>query len=221
MTESSKGPRPKGLGKRARITTFFLRKFFQFLGWIKFVDVTVTNRQIVPRKGAAIIAANHTSMLDIVFVWTALRRPGIAIGAAEQMNRPILRNIAGLLGQIPVVRKDPESGAKAREAVKNALAWLAAFIIFPQGKIVRPGEYAPFYPGVADFALESETLVYPVYIDGADKVMPHKLDRVGRKLIYRDQKVTVTFGDPIDPTDFEGAAELLIAIEKAVFELAN
>lgn len=212
--------RPRGLGKRARITTWILRRLLHFLGWIKFVNVTVINNSVVPKKGAIILAANHTSMLDILFIGAAVRRPIVALGAKEQIDRPVVRHFARLLGQIPVIRKDKESGARARTAVLHALEWAAAFVIFPQGKIARPGEYVPLRPGVADFAMESGALVYPVYIDGANRVMPLKADRPGKKRLYRDQKVTVIFGEPISPSDYASREELLLAVERAIFALA-
>lgn len=224
MAENTdKGPRPRGLGNRARITTFFVRTFFRFLGWIRFFKVTIIGQEKLPAKDAIILSvAPHMSMFDIFPVWTALRRPGIALGAAEQVNRPIIRPLTEALGQIAVKRDDAESRAAARLAVLNALAWLAAFIIFPHGKIVRPGEeHTEFHNGVADFALQSGAVVYPVFLEGANKVMPHKKDRKGWRIINRGHRIYVVIGDPIHPDDFNSREELLLTIKKRTFELED
>ncbi len=222
MTQPSKGPKPRGLGKRARILTAFLRKWFQSIGMSRLIKVTVINRQNIPKTGAVIIApAPHASMLDIFLIWTALRRPGIAIGAEEQINKPVVRHVAHYLGQVPVKRGDAESGARARELVLDALRWAAAFIIYYQGKLIRPSERPKPYPGVADFSFESGAPVLLVYMHGADDIWPPKKYRDGRKRFNRKAKATLIVGDLLYPSDFATREDMLVTIDNGVYALAD
>lgn len=222
--------RPKGHRLRAHITTFFVRKFFQFLGFIRFVHTVVIGRENLPKKGPMIIAPNHTSMIDIIFVWTAMRRVAIALGAAELFGNKYVGWLGKLLGFIPVLRKDAtssnakeaaESGAKARKLLANVLAWSGTVIMFGEGRCVSPGDYQPFRPGIADLAFQSGALVVPVYIDGANRVLPLRRDLKGKKWFFRGETVTMIIGKPLNPKNFRNAQELLTAVESAVFALQH
>lgn len=225
----TKQVRPRGHRLRAHITTFFIRKLFQFLGMIRFVDTTVIGRENLPKKGPMIIAPNHISMIDIIFVWTAMRRVAIALGAAELFGNPYIGWLGKLLGFVPVARKNtqeftPEeaarSGAKARMLLADVLAWAGTVIMFGEGRCVSPGDYQPFRPGIADLSFQSGAPIVPVYIDGANRVLPLKRDLNGRKRFNLREKVTMIIGTPIDPKHFDSAESLLVEVEARVFALA-
>lgn len=213
--------RPRGLGKRARLVTIPLRRLLRFLAFIKFIDTTVINREVVPKKGAVIIAANHTSFLDIVFLWGALRRQGVAIAMAELWGWPIVGWLAKVLGQIPVVRGDANSGRLATDAARKVLEHDGLFIIFPEGSLVSPGETKPYKPGVARLSLETKVPIIPVGVIGANKVLPIRRDLTGRKKFFREEKVQVRFGLPIDPRHFSNEADLLKEVERRITQLAS
>lgn len=228
--ESAKGKRPPGHRLRAHLTSFFLRKTFQFLGFIRFVRTVVIGRENLPKKGPMIIAPNHISMIDIIFVWTAMRRVAVALGAAELFGNRYIGWLGKLLGFVPVIRKNAEgsnaadasvSGMLARELLANVLAWAGTVIMFGEGRCVSPGDYQPFRPGIADLALKSGALVVPVFIDGANRVFPLRRDLGGRKRFNRGETVTMIIGTPIDPADYASPQELLAAVETAVFALGE
>jgi 1-acyl-sn-glycerol-3-phosphate acyltransferase len=123
---------------------------------------------------------------------------------AELWNSPLTRWLVEVLGQIPVVRGDSESGKHAMESAGYALDDGALVGIFPEQKCVRPGEVAPFRPGVAVLSKRTKVPVIPVRLVNANKVLPldHKFPSFGHT-------VHVIFGDPIDPDEFESVPELL------------
>jgi 1-acyl-sn-glycerol-3-phosphate acyltransferase len=208
-------PRVRGLGKRAWLVTWSLRLVLWTLGFTRIIRTTIVNADVVPEKGAVILAANHTSMIDVFFILAALRREAIAMAMAELWKSPFTRWLVEVLGQIPVVRGNAESGRQAMESAENALNDGALVGIFPEGKCVKPGETAAYKPGVAVLSKDTGVPIIPVRLVDANKVLP--LDR--RFPSFGDH-VRVVFGEPIDPDDFETVDDLLDDVERRITSLA-
>lgn len=185
------------------------------LGFTRIVRTTITNADVVPSKGAVILAANHTSMIDVFFILAALRREAIAMAMAELWKSPLTRWLVEVLGQIPVVRGDSESGKRALESAENALADGALVGIFPEQKCVKPGETAPYRPGVAVLSKRTDVPIIPVGLVNANKVLP-----LGKTLPSLGHSVFVRFGDPIHPSDFESPTDLLNEVQQRITALA-
>jgi 1-acyl-sn-glycerol-3-phosphate acyltransferase len=64
-------------------------------------------------------------------------------------------------------------------------------LIFPEGKMTREGEIAPFQPGVGMIASKLEVPVVPVRIDGLHKVL-HQTWRMAHP-----GPVRIAFGPPL------------------------
>ncbi|NNH69911.1 1-acyl-sn-glycerol-3-phosphate acyltransferase [Nocardia uniformis] len=216
---SESARRPKGLGKRAWVTTKVVRRVLRGLAWSKFVRVTVIGRAMVPKTGPVIVAGNHISMLDAVFLWGALRRRAVAIAMAELWSWPVVGWLVRRLGQIPVVRRNAESGQKAISQAETILRHGGVLLIYPEGRIVAPGEYEPYKPGVAKLALASGIPIIPVGTTGTDRVLPIRHTRGEGKRFDRSQQVTVHFGQPIDPADFDDPEKLLDHLRFRIEEL--
>ncbi|MET7770594.1 lysophospholipid acyltransferase family protein [Nocardia sp. NPDC005366] len=205
------GPRrrPVGLGKRAWITTHLVRRLLRFLAWSRFVRVTVVNREVVPAKGPVLIASNHISMLDAIFLWGALRRRAMAVAMAELWSWPLVGSLVRRLGHIPVVRRNAESGRRAIDDGTWILRHGGVLLIYPEGRCVPPGQSEPYKPGVAELALATGVPIIPVATIGTDGVLPLRTPaREGRRF-DRSHPVTIRFGEPIDPGEFDSADELL------------
>jgi 1-acyl-sn-glycerol-3-phosphate acyltransferase len=211
--------RPKGLGKRAWITTLVVRLIFRAPTWINYVHVTAVGREVVPKRGAAIIASNHISMLDSVALWTVLRRRAIFIAMAELWSWPRVKWLVRGLGLIPVTRGDKESGNAALSHAGQVLRHGGLLIIYPEGRLVAPGEYEPYKPGLAKLALATGAPIIPVGTIGTDRVMP--VDRApGRRPAFdRHQPMTLRFGTPIDPTAFDDPDQLLDHVRARIEDL--
>ena len=212
---------PAGLRMRAKLTGHVVRGIIWVFGFFKFVDVTIVNSEVVPKKGDAILAANHSSNLDIVILWGALRRHAVAIAKAELWKSWATGWLARVMGHIPVIRQDTVSGAAAQESAIKHLGRDGLLIIFPEATLASPGQVIPYKPGVARMALETGAPVIPVGLKGVNKVLPIKRDRTGRKAFFRKEKVIVTFGQPLCPADFTSQEELLIELRRQIEKLAS
>ena len=216
MDEKPAPRRPRGLGKRAWVLTWSIRLILWFLGFTRLVRTKILNEDVVPREGAVLLAVNHTSMIDVLFILAALRRQAIAMAMAELWKSPLTRWLVEVLGQIPVVRGDSESGRQAMDSAVEALNSGALVGIFPEQKCVKPGEVAPYRPGVAVLSKRTGTPIIPVGIVNANKVLP--LDQKWPSLRHT---VYVVFGEPIDPHRFDSVSDLLDETQRRITALTR
>jgi len=164
-------------------------------------------REHVPNDGALIVACNHVSWLDTLFLGTAISRLIHYVVAREYYDRWYLKWIMWLYGAIPI-----ERGKGRREPWRRASTALSrgrVVGIFPEGQMSETGEMQPLQGGVALLADESKAPILPVAIIGANRVMgPH--DR-----FPRPHKVRVRIGPPIDPTGLT-RDEILARVDAAL-----
>jgi len=167
-----------------------------FRPWLKGVEN-------VPTSGSAILASNHLSFIDSVFLPLVLRRPVVFLAKSEYFTG---RGIKGWLvrqfflasGQLPIDR----SGGKASEDALNTgvrvLSQGRLLGIYPEGTRSPDGRLYRGRTGIARMALESGVPVIPVAMIDTDKVMP-----IGTK-IPKVQRIGIVFGRPLDFSRFEG-----------------
>jgi 1-acyl-sn-glycerol-3-phosphate acyltransferase len=88
------------------------------------------------QEGPCIFIANHTSFLDIVFMYLLFpRHPFLFLGKAELLKVPLVKTFFKRL-HIPVYRnKGGRNAHKALEAADQALKQGWSIIIFPEGGI--------------------------------------------------------------------------------------
>ena len=101
-------------------------------------------------------------MIDVFFILAAPRPEAIAVAMAELSKSRLTHWLVEVLGQIPVVRGDSESGKQAMESASRALEDGALVGIFPEQKCVKPGENAPYRPGVAVLSTRMSVPIVPV-----------------------------------------------------------
>jgi 1-acyl-sn-glycerol-3-phosphate acyltransferase len=194
--------------------TWSIRLVLWTLGFTRIIRTEIVGADVVPGKGAVILAANHTSMIDVFFILASLRREAIAMAMAELWKSPLTRWLVEVLGQIPVVRGDQESGKQAMESAERALEDGALVGIFPEGKCAKPGEVVPYRPGVAVLAKDTGVPIIPVRLVNANKVLP-----LDKKFPRFGHQVHVIFGEPIHPDDFASVTELLAEVQRRITTL--
>lgn len=169
-------------------------------GWFR---PHVTGRELVPREGAAIVAANHLSAADQVVTPISARRQVVYFAKAEYFTQPGIKNRVRArffrgLGHVPVDRDDARAAAGTIDVGTELLADGKVLGIFPEGTRSRDGKLHKFRTGVARLALRSGAPVVPVGLVGTD----HMLEPGSHR--WRRARVEVHFGAPLD---FSGRAE--------------
>jgi 1-acyl-sn-glycerol-3-phosphate acyltransferase len=158
---------------------------------------TVTGAENIPASGGAILAANHLSVVDSVFLPLMLDRPVTFSAKAEYFTAsgPAARLWAAYLKATNQLRMDREGPRAAQDTLEAALALLQEgklFGIYPEGTRSPDGRLYRGRPGVGWLALKSGLPVIPVALAGTRRVLPP-----GR-VIPRPGRIEVKIGKPLD-----------------------
>lgn len=128
-----------------------------------FYKYEVIGAENVPDEGNLILAANHKSNLDPIFVASAIKNRTVApIGKKELFDNKILGTILGNLNVIPIDRDNPSIST-----IKTILKRLKegyAVGIFPEGTRVKGNEFGEAKAGLALFAIKGKANVVPISI---------------------------------------------------------
>lgn len=184
--------------------------FYWFLKWVALGPVLrvvfrphVVGAEHVPVTGPAILASNHLSYADWLFMPLTMPRRLTYVAKAEYFTSPGLKGwlqktfFRGA-GQVPI---DRASGSAAEGALKTARRILAEgelFGIFPEGTRSHDGRLYRGKTGIARLALESGVPVIPVAVVGTDVVAPP-----GKKF-GGFTRPHVRYGKPLDFSRYEG-----------------
>jgi len=163
----------------------------------------VTGRENVPTTGAAILASNHLSVIDSVFLPLMLDRPVSFLAKAEYFTGRGLKGWATKwfmkgTGQIALDR----SGGPASEAALNTALQVIGrgdlLGIYPEGTRSPDGKLYRGRTGIARMALEAKVPVIPVIMVDTGTMMP-----IGQTL-PRVMRVGVVIGEPLDFSRYAG-----------------
>ncbi len=157
----------------------------------------------VPVEGAAILASNHLSYSDWLFMPLTIPRRVTFVAKAEYFTTPgpkgwLQKTFFSGAGQVPIDR----SGGRASEgAITAGLKILRSgelFGIYPEGTRSHDGQLYRGKTGVARMALEAKVPVIPLAVIGTDVVAPPG------KIFGRYARPRVRFGTPLDFSRYEG-----------------
>ncbi len=163
----------------------------------------VEGREHVPDEGPAIIASNHLSFSDSIFMPLMVKRRVTFVAKQEYFTG---KGIKGWLtrkffegtGTIPVDRSGGRAAQAAIEIGLRVLREGALFGIYPEGTRSPDGRLYRGKTGVARLALDSGATVIPVAMLNADEIQPPG------KLIPKIKRVRMRFGTPLDFSRYAG-----------------
>jgi 1-acyl-sn-glycerol-3-phosphate acyltransferase len=158
----------------------------------------VTGREHVPATGGVILAANHLSFSDQLFVPAVLSRKVFYLAKAEyfQAPGPIGALAAALgrgMGQIPLDRSGGRASLVTLDAALPVLRAGEVVGIFPEGTRSPDGRLYRGRTGVAKLALDAGVPLIPVGIIGTDRVQP-----IGARVPRLGHPVEIRIGKPLD-----------------------
>lgn len=166
-------------------------------------DFEIEGRANVPTEGPAIIAPNHLSFCDSMFVPAALPRRVWAIGKGEYMNSWKTKHIFPALGMIPVDRTGGDAAQVALDTAAKVLDNGHLFMIYPEGTRSRSGNLHKGRTGAARLALRCGVPIIPVGHQGTVEVQPPDavMPKPRRPVVVRfgTPMRLADFGDPDDP----------------------
>jgi 1-acyl-sn-glycerol-3-phosphate acyltransferase len=185
---------------------YWLLKYVLLGPWLRLIfRPIVEGSEHVPDSGPAIIASNHLSFSDSIFMPLMVKRRVTFVAKAEYFTG---RGLKGWLtkmffvgtGTIPVNRA---GGRAAHAAIETGLGILRRgelFGIYPEGTRSPDGRLYRGKTGVARMALESGALVIPVVMLNSDEIQPTG------KILPKIRRVKIRFGAPLNFSRYRGLA---------------
>ncbi|MFC1430665.1 lysophospholipid acyltransferase family protein [Streptacidiphilus sp. N1-3] len=167
----------------------------------------VTGLEHVPTQGAAIIAPNHLSFCDSIFVPLLAPQQVHYVAKAEYFTGTGLKGrlmawfFTGA-GAVPVDRSGGRASVAAIDTGLRTLREGKLFGIYPEGTRSPDGRLHRGRTGVARLALASGVPVVPVGVIGTDLVQPS-----GRLLWKLGPRPEVRFGPALDFSRYAGMEE--------------
>ncbi len=156
--------------------------------------VSVEGREHLPKRGPVILAANHRSFLDSIFLPLVVGRRVTFVAKAEYFDDRKTAWFFRGVGQIPIRRSGGSASEGALEAATEVLEGGGVFGIYPEGTRTRDGFTHRGHTGLARLARRTGAPIVPVGLVGTDDCQP--TDKKMPKL-FRD--VSIRFGAPIAP----------------------
>jgi 1-acyl-sn-glycerol-3-phosphate acyltransferase len=178
------------------------------LGW----RPTVEGLEHVPARGGAILAGNHLSVADEIFLGAVVPRHIAFWAKADYFTGtgPKGWAIAAMMHGLGAIQVNREGGRAALHALDAAIPALKAgdlVGVYPEGTRSPDGRLFRGRTGVARLALQAGVPVVPVGVLGTDKVQP-----IGARLPKLGPKITFRFGKPLEITGRPGDSSSLRAI---------
>ena len=167
-----------------KIFSIFSRTFFKF---------EVIGTENIPSEGNLIIAANHKSNLDPIFVASAVnkKRKMTAIAKEELFKNKILAKILNKVEIIPINRQNPGLGTIKRilKYIKNDYA----LVMFPEGTRSKTDDFNNAKAGLSLFATKAKAEIVPCTIYSSYKLFKPAKIYFGKPISleeYYKQKLT-------------------------------
>ncbi|UUL75820.1 1-acyl-sn-glycerol-3-phosphate acyltransferase [Pseudarthrobacter sp. Fe7] len=170
-----------------------------FRPWVKGLDN-------IPAQGAAIIASNHLSFSDSIFMPLMVRRPVVFLAKSEYFTGTGIKGrltaaFFRLTNQLPMDRSGGAASAASLNAGMEVLNAGGLLGIYPEGTRSPDGRLFRGKVGVARLALQAGVPVIPVAMIGTDKVQP-----IGKRL-PNIRRIGMIFGEPLDFSQYREQAE--------------
>jgi 1-acyl-sn-glycerol-3-phosphate acyltransferase len=170
-----------------------------FRPWVKGLDN-------IPADGAAIIASNHLSFSDSIFMPLMVRRPVVFLAKSEYFTGTGIKGrltamFFRLTNQLPMDRSGGAASEASLSAGMDVLSHGGLLGIYPEGTRSPDSRLYRGKVGVARLALKAGVPVVPVAMIGTDKVQP-----IGKRL-PNIRRIGMIFGEPLDFSRYHDQAE--------------
>lgn len=172
----------------------FLRLFFR--PWVEGLEN-------LPAEGPVILASNHLSFSDSIFLPLVVPRRVTFMAKSDYFTgKGVKGRLTAIffrgIGQVPV---DRSGGAASQAAIDTAMEILGeggVLGIYPEGTRSPDGHLYRGKTGVARMALEAGARVVPVAMIDTEKIQPPG------KILPKIMRVGVKFGPALDFSRYEG-----------------
>lgn len=152
-------------------------------------------RERLPWNGAAVLVANHASLIDILVLFD-LFRPYKWVSKSEIFKVPVIGWNMRLNGYVPLVRGRGESVRRMMARCDELLEQGSPVLLFPEGRRTDDGTLQAFKNGAFELAVRHGVPVFPIAVHGTGSALPK------HGLVLREQvRARVEVLEPLDPAD--------------------
>lgn len=183
---------------------YWLLKHVLLGPWLRWIfKPEVEGVENVPAEGPAILASNHLSYTDWLFMPLVISRRVTFVAKADYfvgggIKGEFQKWFFSNTGQVPIDRSSGDAAAGALNTGLQILARGELFGIFPEGTRSHDGRLYKGKTGVARMALAAQVPVIPVAVIGTDEIAPPG------KVFGRFVHPQVRFGKAIDFSRYYG-----------------
>lgn len=177
-------------------------------------NTEINGQENIPEHGPVIIAANHRSFIDSIFLPYVIDRKVTFIAKAEYFDSIKTRWFFKATGQIPIRRDSTGSSVGALASAREILGRGEVFGIYPEGSRTRDGFLHRGHTGVAQLALDTDAILLPVGLIGTENVQA-----TGERVPRLGKKVTVNIGKPINIQKYRDINDKRLALRNLTDEL--
>ena len=164
-----------------------------FFGWIVRL-IWIKNAEgidNIPKNGACIIAANHSSYFDFISLIAVSPRRIYFLAAEKFYKSKLWYPLVAGTGQIKVERGSSDKTDVYQKAL-GVLQKNQILGIFPEGTRSADGKIGKTFTGVAKFALEAKVPVVPVGITGTYEILSRH-----KKFPKFKKNISIKVGEPM------------------------
>ncbi|HEX2029233.1 MAG TPA: lysophospholipid acyltransferase family protein [Nitriliruptorales bacterium] len=179
----------------------------------RYFHLYVEGREHIPASGGTILAANHLSFIDSIFLPLWLDRPVYFLGKADYFESWRTRWFFEGAGVIPTFRSGGDRSRQALEAGTKVLRRGDLLGVYPEGTRSPDGRLYRGKTGPARMALEAGVPIVPCGVVGTREVQPPD------SYLPRRRPVKVRYGRPLEFSRYEGQTDDPFVLRSVTDEL--
>jgi len=180
--------------------------------------IIVEGLENIPQSGSAILASNHISWVDPVFLacWLtpATGRPITWMGKSEAMRWPIVGTFLRVNGVFGVKRG--QADLEAFRLAEAALRSGGLLGIYPEGTRSKNGRINRFHDGAGLLAIRSGAPLIPVAVSGTERLWAP-----GAILPRRVRSIKLVIGKPLQLSAKPGERLTPVVVTARLHEAVN
>ena len=177
------------------VSQHIARVVMKVVNFLAGAKVTVKGLENVPKDEAVLFVPNHRGAIDYTATVTSLPVPLYFVGKKEFVRIPLFGVWVYLQGTLLLDRSSRKEGLKTIFQAIDMIKAGKSILIFPEGTRNKGELTEPlrFKEGSLKISSKSGCKVVPVAITGTREIFERQAP------IVKSGKVTLTFGEPIDP----------------------